>query len=98
MFKTATTTEWYLLDALNLIYRAHFAMMRTNLATGTHGLGHGTTFVFLRRVIRLILDYAKRDAPIVIVFDARHLVDGTDARKEEFPEYKAGRYVGVSQV
>uniref|UniRef100_A0A7S3EGX7 DNA-directed DNA polymerase n=1 Tax=Rhodosorus marinus TaxID=101924 RepID=A0A7S3EGX7_9RHOD len=83
--------EIYLVDAMNLIFRAFYSSSKTNLSSAGKDLPVGTVLICFRRILRLIGDYAGRDLPLVIVFDGRHLVKGVDFRSALFPEYKTGR-------
>ena len=74
----------FLLDAMALIYRAHFALIRAPRYTSG---GTCTSAVF--GVTNTVLDILKKEEPthIAVAFDTKEPTH----RHEEFPEYKAQR-------
>ena len=74
----------YLLDAMALIYRAHFALIRSPRFTTDNRC---TSAVF--GVTNTVLDIIKKQKPthIAVAFDTRE----PTFRHEKFPEYKAQR-------
>lgn len=79
-----TDKRLFLLDAMALIYRAHFALIRSPRYTSS---GACTSAVF--GVTNTVLDIIAKQKPthIVVAFDTRE----PTFRHEEFPEYKAQR-------
>jgi len=88
----------FLVDTMNLIFRAYYGSLRTNVASSSLGAAFGPVSVLFRRVVRLIMDYAKADNPIIFVFEGRHLEEGVDFRSELFPDYKATRLSPPEEV
>lgn len=74
----------YLLDAMALAYRAHFAMLRSNLKN-TEGIATGPIFGFANTLVKLI----ETDQPthLAVVWDTH----APTFRHEMDPEYKANR-------
>jgi DNA polymerase-1 len=74
----------FLLDGMALVYRAHFALIRSPRYT-TGGLCTSAVF----GVANTVLDVIKRESPshIAVAFDTSEPTH----RHEEFPEYKAQR-------
>ena len=85
----STVGELYLVDAMNLLYRAHFALAKQGLTNGA-GLDTGAIFGFTNSMLRLL--EAQRPSHLVVVFDGEHGEGGPgDFRKVAFAEYKANR-------
>lgn len=80
----ADKKKLFLLDAFALIYRSHFAFIRT---PRMNSKGMNTSAIF--GVTMTILDVIKKENPthIAMVFDA----PGGSIRNEQYPEYKAHR-------
>ena len=80
----ADKKKLFLLDAFALIYRSHFAFIRT---PRINSKGMNTSAVF--GVTMTILDVIKKENPthIAMVFDA----PGGSIRNEQYTEYKAHR-------
>lgn len=74
----------YLLDAMALAYRAHFAMLRSNLKN-SEGIATGPIFGFANTLVKLI----ETDQPthLAVVWDTH----APTFRHEMDPEYKANR-------
>lgn len=74
----------FLLDALALIYRAHFAFIK-NPRISSKGVNTSAVFGF----VNLLLQVIDKEKPthLAVAFD----VSGPTFRHEVFPEYKAGR-------
>ncbi|KAK4534657.1 hypothetical protein CDCA_CDCA02G0682 [Cyanidium caldarium] len=85
----STAGELYLVDAMNLLYRAHFALAKQGLTNGA-GLDTGAIFGFTNSMLRLL--EAQGPSHLVVVFDGEHGEGGPgDFRKAAFAEYKANR-------
>ena len=82
--KKETEKKLYLLDAMALIYRAHFALVRSPRYTSA---GACTSAVF--GVVNTVFDIINKQNPthIAVAFDTRE----PTFRHEVFPEYKAQR-------
>ncbi len=82
--KKETEKKLYLLDAMALIYRAHFALVRSPRYTSA---GACTSAVF--GVANTVLDIIKKQEPthLAVAFDTRE----PTFRHDVFPEYKAQR-------
>lgn len=80
----AESKKLFLLDAMALIYRSHFAFINNPRITST-----GTNVSALYGFTTTVLDIIKRENPthLAVCTD----VSGKTFRHQEFPEYKAGR-------
>jgi DNA polymerase-1 len=74
----------FLLDAMALIYRAHFAFSK-NPRINSKGLNTGAPFGFTNSLYEII--EKRRPTHIAVAFD----MSGPTFRHEQFPEYKANR-------
>ncbi|MES2388761.1 MAG: 5'-3' exonuclease H3TH domain-containing protein, partial [Bacteroidota bacterium] len=74
----------FLLDAMALIYRAHFALSKTPRITST-GLNTSATFGFVNTMLEILTK--EKPTHIGVAFDAH----GPTFRHTEFEAYKAGR-------
>ncbi|MEO1588906.1 MAG: PIN domain-containing protein, partial [Bacteroidota bacterium] len=74
----------FLLDAMALLYRAHFAFIRSPRIT-SNGLNTSAVFGFTNTLLEII---NKEDpSHLGVIFDAH----GPTFRHEQYPEYKANR-------
>ncbi len=74
----------FLLDAMALIYRAHFAFSK-NPRINSKGLNTGAPFGFTNSLYEII--EKRKPTHIAVAFD----MSGPTFRHEQFPEYKANR-------
>lgn len=74
----------FLLDAMALIYRAHFAFSK-NPRISSKGLNTGAAFGFTNSLYEII--EKRKPTHIAVAFD----LPGPTFRHEQFPEYKANR-------
>jgi len=74
----------FLLDAMALIYRAHFAFIKAPRITST-GLNTSCVFGFANAILEVI--QKEKPTHIGVAFD----LPGGTFRNEWFPEYKANR-------
>jgi DNA polymerase-1 len=76
----------YLLDALALIYRAHFAFINRPLIN-SKGRNTSATYGFINTLLKLIEDHGLEH--VAVVFDL--IGEGGTFRDELYPDYKAHR-------
>ncbi len=74
----------FLLDALALIYRAHFAFIKTPRITST-GQNTSAVFGFITSLMQIL--ETERPSHLAVAFD----LSGPTFRHDKFPEYKATR-------
>uniref|UniRef100_A0A7S3EN13 5'-3' exonuclease domain-containing protein n=1 Tax=Rhodosorus marinus TaxID=101924 RepID=A0A7S3EN13_9RHOD len=85
--------EWYVIDAMNLIYRFYHARNHHYKARPStlNETSLAMLSMLIRRLIRLVDDHAKDGNPLVMVFDARHHATKSGQRIAILPTYKKGR-------
>ena len=78
------SSKLYLLDAMALIYRAHFALIRSPIYT-SGGLNTSAVYGFTNALVELIQN--RKPTHLAVVFDTPE----PTTRHKEYPEYKAQR-------